>query len=497
MAPGGMTIAGASLWRRAWSYGSGTGGTSQRNSLTVLADASSYFADADGTADVAYGTGDTSSHGINPSNLVPLNLSSRAPTRLSYRIGCNFAAGCPAVSSSAPAPNYFASGVDMFGAIVSIRDVTAPSLLVGDSGLLDGTEASAVESVEVMAANDASGIKRLGVYADDSDLPLGELDYEQDLNRCDWTQPAPCQNATEVQIPIDTTQLMDGQHSFVVKAFDAADNERASTTHYVTIRNHPVEPPADPDPPVDDQPTPDPPVTPSDPSAPSTGGLPNGTTDSSSGRGVVGGPKLTVYFDQNSGSRLKAKYGRMVVVRGKLSDGAGERIANAQVDYSALSTTPRARVQNLGSVRTGSDGTFTLTVATKLGSRKLRFAYSPQLGGAAATTAEAQLDVIAPVSLSISPRRVRNKHRVTFSGRLSARPVPRKGKLVNLQVVVDGHWHTFATVRTSKSGRFKYRYRFMRTYGRVTYRFRARSRYEAAYPFIAGSSRTVRVHVRG
>jgi hypothetical protein len=68
---------------------------------------------------------------------------------------------------------------------------------------------------------------------------------------------------------------------------------------------------------------------------------------------------------------------------------------------------------------------------------------------------------------------------------------------VNLQVVVDGRWHTFATVRSSKSGKFKYRYRFMRTFGHVTYRFRALSRYEAAYPFIAGHSRTVRVRVNG
>jgi 5-hydroxyisourate hydrolase-like protein (transthyretin family) len=185
----------------------------------------------------------------------------------------------------------------------------------------------------------------------------------------------------------------------------------------------------------------------------------------------------------------------MVVVHGTLVDGAGARTANAQIDYSALSTTPRARVQNLGAVRTDNDGTFTLTVATKLGSRKLEFAYRPQLGGTIATAADAQLDVKAPVSLRIRPHFVHNGHRITFGGRLSAGPIPRKGKLVNLQVVVDGHWHTFATVRTNKSGRFKYRYRFTRTYGHVTYRFRALSRYEAAYPFAAGSSNTVAVHV--
>jgi hypothetical protein len=99
------------------------------------------------------------------------------------------------------------------------------------------------------------------------------------------------------------------------------------------------------------------------------------------------------------------------------------------------------------------------------------------------------------VTFKVGPKHVRNKHAVVFSGRLTAGPMPRKGKLVNLQVVVDGRWHTFATVRSSKTGKFKYRYRFMRTFRRVRYRFRALSRYEAAYPFVAGHSRTVRVRV--
>src|SRR5689334_2794785 len=75
-APMGTTLAGASLWRRAWTYGTGSGGASQRNSLTALASGTSYLADADGTADVALGTrgtGDATNHGINSGNLLTLN----------------------------------------------------------------------------------------------------------------------------------------------------------------------------------------------------------------------------------------------------------------------------------------------------------------------------------------------------------------------------------------------------------------------------------------
>jgi hypothetical protein len=343
-----------------------------------------------------------------------------------------------------------------------------------------------VRPVLISEAADTSGIKKVAVFADGNTTPIGVLDYEQDVNRCNWSTPAPCQNVSDTEIPVDTRQLTDGDHSFVVKAYDAADNEKASTTRYATIKNAAATTPV--------------PTPPGGNGSPDGSGLPNGISvgqdpGASAGTAGAGGPKLTVTFDQNNKPGLKAKYGRMVAVRGHLMDGGGAAIANAQIDYSALITKAGARAQNLGSVRTDSSGTFNLSVATRLGSRQLRFAYRPQIGGAVAVTAQAQLDVMAPVTFKVGPKHVRNKHAVVFSGKLGAGPIPRKGKLVNLQVVVDGRWHTFATVRSTKSGKFKYRYRFTRTYGRVTYRFRALSRYEAAYPFIAGHSKTVRLRV--
>ena len=48
-----------------------------------------------------------------------------------------------------------------------------------------------------------------------------------------------------------------------------------------------------------------------------------------------------------------------------------------------------------------------------------------------------------------------------------------------------------------RAGRWSYDYRFEATTGVVTYRFRARIRREAAYPYELGRSRVVRVTVRG
>jgi hypothetical protein len=491
-APPGSTVERIDLWRNAWSYGTGTGPSSQRNFAKVLAANGASVSgggDADGTVDVAYGsrgTSDVTEHGITPSNLLALNPSSLATNSVEYRVGCGWAAGCPTGSSSGPAPNYFASGVDVFGTKVTVADTTSPTLVVADSGAFSGGDQAGVRQVVVTQAADESGIKKLAVYADGSPTPLGILDFEQDVNRCSWFMPAPCQNVADIEVPIDTRQLADGHHTFVVKAFDAAGNEKASTTHDATIKNA-GDPPAAP---ADSSSSP----TASQPAG--TDGLPNGVSAQSAANSMsAAGPKLTVVFDQNKKSAVKAKYGRMIVVRGRLDDGSGAAISSAQVDYSALASKAGARRQSLGSVRTDSNGEFFLTVATKLGSRQLRFAYRPQLGGAVAVTSEAKLEVVAPVSLKVGPKHVHNKHAVTFSGKLGAGPIPRKGKLVNLQVVVDGRWNTFATVRSSKSGKFKYRYRFKRTYGRAKYRFRALSRFEAAYPFVAGHSKTVSVRV--
>jgi hypothetical protein len=473
----------AQLWRYAWSYGSGSGGASQRNYLGTFADGAPFLLDADGGSDAptgSRGTGDLTTHGIVGSNLMDLNVASRGSGSVSYRVGCGFDAGCPTGHASGPAPNYFAAGVEIFGAVVSVDDSTIPDLQVAANGLLSGTSVSGVQRVLVQHATDVSGIKRLAVYADDASAPIGVLDYEQDVNRCTWWKATPCHDVDQVEIPVDTRQLADGQHNVVVKVFDAAGNAKSSPTHAVYVKNA-----ADP---------------PAGPGATESGSAPSDALNGASsgvlnGTDATNGARLRAVFDRSNKSSVKAKYGPAVVLRGELTNESGAPIADAQVDYSALSARFGSHRQDLGSVRTNDRGLFALTLPTKLGSRQLRFAFRPRLGGPATVMVDAQLDVLAPVTLKVGPKRVRNRQKIMFNGRLAAGPIPRKGKLVNLQVVVDGRWHTFATVRSSRSGRFRYGYRFKRTFGRVTYRFRALSRYEAAYPFVAGHSKTVRVRV--
>ena len=84
-----------------------------------------------------------------------------------------------------------------------------------------------------------------------------------------------------------------------------------------------------------------------------------------------------------------------------------------------------------------------------------------------------------------------------FRGRLLGHPIPRVGKLIDLQAFDGGRWRTFKTTRANRKGRFRARYRFTR-HARAprTFRFRARARRESRYPYALGVSRTVRVRVR-
>jgi hypothetical protein len=83
---------------------------------------------------------------------------------------------------------------------------------------------------------------------------------------------------------------------------------------------------------------------------------------------------------------------------------------------------------------------------------------------------------------------------VLFAGRVG-RPVPRHGKLVEVQAHFRGRWRTISAVRARRDGRWRFRYVFRSAAQREAYRLRARVPIEAGYPFSAGTSRAVRVTV--
>src|SRR4051794_21276398 len=206
------------LWRDAWSNGSGSGGSSQRNYLYTLGDGAIQVRgdDFDGSDEVPEGragTPDTAEHGLIPANLLDVDMTNSTPATVSYRVGCGFSPGCP----TGRADGGFAAGVKVYGAIVTLRDPSEPELTVAPGGLLDASAPhSGIQTVHVAAAKDNSGIKRLAVFAEGATSPVGVVDFERDKDKCQWWQARPCQDVADVDVPVDTRRVSDGPHRFVV-----------------------------------------------------------------------------------------------------------------------------------------------------------------------------------------------------------------------------------------------------------------------------------------
>lgn len=129
-------------------------------------------------------------------------------------------------------------------------------------------------------------------------------------------------------------------------------------------------------------------------------------------------------------------------------------------------------------------------------SGRVTFTYADGRGGGATATLRAK--VRAGVTLHAEHRVVAPFGRIDLAGRLLGRPVPRRGKVVELQARDRGgkRWITFKTVRSSRKGRFSARHRLRQGFRGVTYEFRAVSRFESGYAYEPGASRAVRVSVR-
>lgn len=192
-------------------------------------------------------------------------------------------------------------------------------------------------------------------------------------------------------------------------------------------------------------------------------------------------------------NRVRVRHGRRATLAGELAGPNGR--PRAGVPLRILSRKPGAPEYQLGRVNTDSRGRFRsqLTVGT---SQIVRIVFD---GSQSWLPAQQEIVLLVPArtSLQASRRRLRNGRSVVFSGRVRTTPLPSSGKLVELQAHFRGRWRTFQTLRADQFGRWRFRYRFGGTVGRVRYGFRAYLPSEAGYPYEAGKSRKVRVTVLG
>lgn len=217
-------------------------------------------------------------------------------------------------------------------------------------------------------------------------------------------------------------------------------------------------------------------------------GTPNGS-------GASDRARLSAFFGRARRTTVRTRYGRSARLSGRLVDQDNNPISGATLNVMAEPRVRAAQMDDLGTVRTDSDGRFSYTLSAGP-SRLVRIAYRSHSGDTQfADTTDVLVLVQAGVSLRPSPRKLRNGNVGTFRGR-AAQPIPLRGVLVDLQVRVGRQWRTFAVVRTGRDGRYRYRHRFRNTFRTTTFRFRARVRRETDYPYVIGYSRIAKMKVR-
>jgi hypothetical protein len=187
----------------------------------------------------------------------------------------------------------------------------------------------------------------------------------------------------------------------------------------------------------------------------------------------------------------RVRYGGSSTVSGRVRNADGSPVGGGAVSILIGDRKPLA----LGEVGTDGKGRYSFRVRPGK-NRLIHAGYRAPGATQLACSRIVRLNVRAGLTLKARPKRVRAGRSVRFRGRLLGHPIPKVGKLIDLQAFDGGKWRTFDTVRANRKGRYHARYRFRHTFRSRTFRFRARARREARYPYALGTSKVVRVRVR-
>jgi hypothetical protein len=159
-----------------------------------------------------------------------ISFTGLSTTRIEAGVWCQIT---PPASYCAGGGTQHGYGAVITDAAVTIEDDTPPAApSVAASGLWSGADWYRGDSAVTISGSDASGIAAVRVDAD------GQLLTEQ-AGACDYTYAKPCADAADLVVPIDTTQLADGEHDIGVTLLDAAGNESPAITRTVLVANDP------------------------------------------------------------------------------------------------------------------------------------------------------------------------------------------------------------------------------------------------------------------
>jgi hypothetical protein len=347
-------------------------------------------------------------------------------------------------------------------------DATTDSLWAGSTG------------ISVGATDSGSGVYRLGVEVDGQvrswkNLAAAPCVAWPGTERT-FLSPKPCPSSVGGVQQISTADLPDGVHTVRILVEDAAGNQ---TTAYGPVTKT-LRRTAD--------------GTPADGARGGTGVADPGPLN---GSPAVSEARLRARWTGREGATRSTRYNQRPKLDGQLTTPNGEPIKGAFVRVTIRRDARNSPSFDRDSLKTDSRGRFRWTLPTGVSSQSIKLAYHQRVNDTRPVVSNTlRLRVTAGVKLRLSRTTVRRGQRVTLTGTVLGRPLPKVGKLVELQARnAGGKWITFRTVRSRKSGAFTATYRF-RNPGPARFQMRARARKSGDYPYATGSSPVRRIRVR-
>jgi hypothetical protein len=347
---------------------------------------------------------------------------------------------------------YLASDVvlDVYKTRLWLNESVAPTLSVTGGTLAGAGAKSGQQTLLFDAADTDSGVSSVTVTL--GTTVVGSASYP--CTTQDWS---PCKREQNNQLlRADTTKAPDGNQELLVTVRDKANNAVTRSLGTVTVANG------------------------------QGAGAPNGASASRLA-------KITARFATTKRRSLRVRYGSQPTIRGTLVDEQGKPISGASVAVLQRLERAGADPVTIATVTTAADGTFAYKPAGGP-SRTITVAYSAFANDPKPTaTSSLRTSVRALLSARFARRSVRPGQRITLTGKLSL--LGREGIEVKIQPRDGRVWHTYATVKTTRGGRFRWSYRFKPGAAGRTFEFRARVD-SPIYPFAAGSSKSIFMRVR-
>jgi hypothetical protein len=344
----------------------------------------------------------------------------------------------------------------IFAAKTGLRDLVPPT--IGES--LDGSLLAAAVPLEgertltLEARDEGGGLASLGVLFDGAPLVEQAADATSPSCRAPYVLRVPCPLGARATLRVDTSRVPNGSHLVQAFATDVGGNRTTSRPFLIATQN---------------------------------GGRPNGV-------GASRLAELTVGRRGRAPSILGPR--ARTTVTGQLRLPSGAPISGAEVRVHALTALRGAKWRDVPSVTTDSEGRFRY-VAPPGPSRTVRFTYHAfSLDPEPAATADLNLRVRAGLVFAVRPGRVSSRGRIVFEGRLLSGPGRAGNQIALYAIARRGRDRVpVAVVRTDRRGRFRFVYRFRRTFAPFSYQFRAKLPTQAGYPYLGTWSRTVAVRV--